>query len=110
MLEIGCGGNDQAGEKYRVDEGESSGLMSEKKPATEKGDGGQKFDEEIADRNRRATIGTFTSEINPRNQGNVQIEGDGVFAMRTVRRRRNDALLKRQSMDANIEKTSDDRP
>jgi hypothetical protein len=68
-------------------------LSPEDKPATKKCERGKQFDEEIANGNWRAAIFAFAAEIKPRNQWDVQVKRNRIFAMGTMRGWGNDAFI-----------------
>ena len=57
---------------------------SECEPTGAEKDRRQEFDQEIADGDRAAAIPALATEINPCQQGDVQIPGDGVVAGRAM--------------------------
>src|SRR5665213_3665978 len=82
--------------------------ISKFQPATEKGDSREQFHDEIARRNGRAAIFTFAAEPKPRHERNVQVKWNRVFAMRAMRRRRDDAQFQRHPVNADVQKAADD--
>src|SRR6185369_16939494 len=104
MFEVNEGGRDQAGEEQAIDEGEGGGLVADLEPASQEQNRGQELDQKIADRDGSAAIAAFAAEIKPGKERGVEVPGDGVFTMRTMGRRRHDALTERQPMYADVEK------
>src|SRR6185369_13862599 len=96
MFKIDEGGGDEAGQENGVDNGdgqrrERMGLVTELEPASEESDAGEEFDHKIADGNGCATIPAFTVEPKPGDERDIEVERDGIVAMRAMRRRRDDA-------------------
>ena len=106
-VSVNEGGTDQPGEEKRVNQGQPGRLRPEGQPAGAEKNGCQELDQNIADGDRAAAIPAFAAEVNPAQQGNVQMPGDGVLAGRAMGPWRNDRLSKRQPMYADIEKAAD---
>src|SRR5258708_3748221 len=107
MFKINEGGDDQAREKDAIDQNQPDRLLAEHQPASQKHHAGQEFDEKIANGNGRAAVGAFAAKIKPGDERQVEVPGNGVIAMRAVRRRKDDAFSARQAMNADIEKAAD---
>ncbi len=91
--------------------GSVSTLMNripEFQPAAEKHQTGQQFHNEITRRDGHAAVFAATLQRQPRHQRDVQPPRDGIFAMRTVRRRRDDAHAQRQPVDADVQEAPHD--
>jgi len=107
MLKIDEGGDDQSADEDAIDQHKAERLMSVNSPKGEEEEAGEQFNQKIATGNGRFAVGAFATQINPGEQRDVEIPGNGVLAMRTVGARRNHALAERHSVNADIEKTAD---
>ena len=83
--------------------------MAKCQPATQKGYAREKFNQKIAAGNRRPAIPALSAQIEPGCERDVEKPGDGIVAMGTVRRRRDDALPERHPMNADIQEAPYDR-
>ena len=84
MLSVNKGGSNQASEERGVNQGQPDRLSPKGEPAGAEKDGSQEFDQKITDGDRCATIAAFATKVNPGEQGDVQIPGDGVLAGRAM--------------------------
>ena len=64
----------------------------------------------VAEGDDDMTIGTASTQVKPGNQWDVQIPRDGVIAVGAVGRWTDNTLTDRNAVDADIEKTTNDRP
>ncbi len=71
--------------------------IAEFQPAGEKHQAGQQLHDKIARRDGRATVFAAPAQHQPCHQRDVQPPRDGVFAMRTMRRRGDDAHAQRHA-------------
>jgi hypothetical protein len=84
MLSVNEGDSDQAGEKRGVNKGQPDRLNPKGEPAGAEKDCRQEFDQKITCGDRGAAIPAFATKVNPGQQGDVQKQGDGVFAGRAM--------------------------
>src|ERR1035441_10123312 len=62
----------------------------------------------VAGRDGRAAVAALPAQIQPGDQRDVKIPGDGVLAVRTMGRGRHDALAQRHPVNAHVEEAPDD--
>ncbi len=109
VLEIDEGGGHQARQETRVDQGQRQRLPARANPAAQEQQARQQLDYEIAGRNPRTAVPALGPQVNPGNQRDIQIPGNGVVTVRTMRGRVNDALAQGQTVDADVEEAADHR-
>src|SRR5947209_6837657 len=96
MFEIDEGGDDQAGDEHRVNQGGRHGgerviRAAEAEPAGQEREAGEQFDDEVTGGDRCAAVSATAPQPQPGYQWKVEIKRDRIFAMWAVRRRGHNA-------------------
>lgn len=111
MLKVNKRGYDKPGDKCRIHERQRNGrkrmrMIPKLQPTSQESNAGQKFHDKITRRYRRTAIFTTPAQHQPRHERDVQIPRNRIFAMRTMRWRRDDAQAQRHSVNADIQKAA----
>src|SRR5216683_6533680 len=108
VLEINERRDDESGQQQTIHHRQRRRLPPDGEPTAEEGRGGQQFDPKIADRDRRAAVRAPAAKKQPGEERNIEMPGNRIAAMRTMRPGSNQALSAGHPVDADVQKAPDD--
>ena len=107
MLEVNERGHDEPGQHQAPRQRQQWRLSACRQPVAQKGHPGEQLDKKVAHRDAPLTVGASAPQSQPGHQRHIPIPRNGIAAMRTMRRRRDNTQPSRQPVNADVKKAAD---